>query len=1441
MVFTLQPCLVVLLFATSFADDTYFILAPKTIQPGQPISVFVRIVNATGPVDIDLAVLDSMNGSIADVSDTVYAGIPEVLELKIPEDLPSGTYTLRSEGTGALEFIDSVRLTYSPKATSIFIQTDKAVYRPGELVRIRAVGIYSSLKVVRAPMNVTILDSRNNRLKQWISFIDPVSSIFKGEFQLNDFTSTGDWTISVEQLIEQQEKIFEVREFVLPRYEVNLILPSFAVAADDKFTGKVSAMYTFGRPVKGELVVILERTFPSEHQIELRFKDFNGEREFSTDMKHVTTFLSSYRVRVTATVIEGLTGDKISDTDEVRLYRFVEKVTFAEFLPHVYKPGLVYNGILRITQQDDTVLPNATKKVNITISYQKRMSPPPNPPRTGEETSPTVRFLPVPFPSTTITINSHILKDVPKSGIVPFDVTIPPEAAPDSSVSLSAKYESASAYFYLRRAISPSDTYLQVRLKSKLSGLKAGKRAKFSLKSTQKMSLVEFQILSKSVLVENGHVDGKRKKSATFSVKLTHLMAPRSTLIVYFVRPDGEVVTDSISINVDGLFRNDASLKFNKKKTKPNTRVQLKLKASPGSEMHVLAIDKRVLLLKKGNDITQDDVQDEIQLFNSQPIVPFFRFFRWFPIPNEGTDAATIFQNAGVVLMTDLTIYRTTFRVSLPIIMEAAAARSDQVTTSVRIRKRFPETWIWTSVLAGANGKASLSRKTPDSITTWVASMFATDTTTGLGVAPSTAELTVFLNEFLTVNTPRSAIRGEIIVVQVDFFNYGDKELEVVIILKKTNKFFFSDADGKSFTPNNPQFPNAWAKTVTVASDDIGSVFFPIVPLIIGDVKLTVLAKAKINGGNTLRDIDAIKKPIKVKAEGIRQSYSIPSLKVLNGGPPVTEIFNITLPEDHVSGSEYIEVSAIGDIMGPSLAGIEDLLQMSYGCGEQNLLNFVPNVFITQYLRATNRLTPEIKAKTEKLLAAGYQRELMFQHKDGSFSAFGESDRSGSTWLTAFVVKAFAQAEDDTTIDPRVMSHAIGFLLEQQSKDGSFHEPGIVLHKGMQGGSISSIRARTSFVLIALAEAKRMNFVDSLISAQVDDSMDDATAYITSGRVASFNNTYELGIAVYALTLAGADLNIIDDLFQELESRATVENGQKYWILPEDEAESVSPYKSSWQPPLTRSRALDIEVTAYIMLAFVEINDTTNGLQILKWLITQQNSRGGFISTQDTVVALQALASLAELVYEDNFSLSVTVSSAPGSFSHTFTVTNGNALVLQIQEIPYVQNFQELTVGASGLGLCLLEVSVFFNVEQELRVPAFDMNITLRNETLEGFRLDTCFRWLRDGRSTMILLNVGFPTGMEGDITSIGTSGAPTFKRAEQNVEDIDMYFDFVTDEATCVTIQVFRSSIVANAKEVPVTVSDYYETANRLTVFYKSKVSSNATPEDVCVDRDCF
>lgn len=57
--------------------------------------------------------------------------------------------------------------------------------------------------------------------------------------------------------------------------------------------------------------------------------------------------------------------------------------------------------------------------------------------------------------------------------------------------------------------------------------------------------------------------------------------------------------------------------------------------------------------------------------------------------------------------------------------------------------------------------------------------------------------------------------------------------------------------------------------------------------------------------------------------------------------------------------------------MGTALDNIDELLQMSSGCGEQNMVHFAPNVFITRYLEETGQLTPEIKQKAIGYLESG--------------------------------------------------------------------------------------------------------------------------------------------------------------------------------------------------------------------------------------------------------------------------------------------------------------------------------------------------------------------------------------------------------------------------------------------------------------------------------------
>lgn len=57
--------------------------------------------------------------------------------------------------------------------------------------------------------------------------------------------------------------------------------------------------------------------------------------------------------------------------------------------------------------------------------------------------------------------------------------------------------------------------------------------------------------------------------------------------------------------------------------------------------------------------------------------------------------------------------------------------------------------------------------------------------------------------------------------------------------------------------------------------------------------------------------------------------------------------------------------------MGRAMKNLDKLLAMPYGCGEQNMLLFAPNIFILNYLKSTGQLTPDILEKAKRFLESG--------------------------------------------------------------------------------------------------------------------------------------------------------------------------------------------------------------------------------------------------------------------------------------------------------------------------------------------------------------------------------------------------------------------------------------------------------------------------------------
>ena len=56
--------------------------------------------------------------------------------------------------------------------------------------------------------------------------------------------------------------------------------------------------------------------------------------------------------------------------------------------------------------------------------------------------------------------------------------------------------------------------------------------------------------------------------------------------------------------------------------------------------------------------------------------------------------------------------------------------------------------------------------------------------------------------------------------------------------------------------------------------------------------------------------------------------------------------------------------------MGPTL-NVESLLRLPYGCGEQNMVNFAPSIYIMKYLSSVGQLTPAVESKAKNIMTTG--------------------------------------------------------------------------------------------------------------------------------------------------------------------------------------------------------------------------------------------------------------------------------------------------------------------------------------------------------------------------------------------------------------------------------------------------------------------------------------
>lgn len=297
------------------------------------------------------------------------------LQLK---NLQAGDYKLDVKSLTGETFERSVDLDLNTKKHSVFVQTDKSIYKPADKIQFRILVLDSNTKPFPASdVKVHITDGGQNRVKQY-SDVRLVKGVYQNELQLSDSPVMGNWMIHVKVNDgDEVTKTFEVAEYVLPKYEVIVDSDPHVTFKDGKIRATVRAKYTYGKPVKGQAtisaypVLWLGAVQPFiQDNIARKVVQVDGKGSAEFDIRNELKIEGDYEryVNIEAIFEEELTGRRQNGSTQITVHKFkynMELVKESE----KYKPGLPYNVFVKVKYYDGSPLVDKANPVKIFTSY----------------------------------------------------------------------------------------------------------------------------------------------------------------------------------------------------------------------------------------------------------------------------------------------------------------------------------------------------------------------------------------------------------------------------------------------------------------------------------------------------------------------------------------------------------------------------------------------------------------------------------------------------------------------------------------------------------------------------------------------------------------------------------------------------------------------------------------------------------------------------------------------------------------------------------------------------------------------------------------------------------------------------------------------------------------------------------------------------------------
>lgn len=580
----------------------------------------------------------------------------------------------------------------------------------------------------------------------------------------------------------------------------------------------------------------------------------------------------------------------------------------------------------------------------------------------------------------------------------------------------------------------------------------------------------------------------------------------------------------------------------------------------------------------------------------------------------------------------------------------------------IRVRTKFEDTAYWAaSVITDANGHGQISFPMPDNLTTWRATARGLTKETQAGEV--CGEVKAVLPLMVRLMLPRFYISGDQATAAAIVHNYTGIEREVRVTLT---------ADGAQVT-------GAAEQTVRLAANGIRRLTWTV--KVSGhdgqaaDDSVRFLVSA--DGGEGAHD--ATESSIPVHPDGVRRVDAAagmmrePSPLAITAELPATATTTMPLPANALLGSAKLEVALSPSLAGPIFQALNYLVEYPYGCTEQTMDRFLPDVIVTKTLRELGAKRPE-PPLLKRYVNFGVQKLLRYQHGDGGWQwwEFDESD----PFMTAYVVYGLAMARD------------AGYPLAA----GPLPRGVDYLRRALNGSEREFSASEVAYLLWALTYAG------------IDDAQTRKIAFVAAQRL--IDHQHELDIFSHAsLALAlqrlstqpGAPANFAttaEALAAALEQAATVSGTATHWT-------ANARGSGSWLDS-------DVEVTAQVLQALLALKPTSPAIvPAVRWLMAARQGKS-WNSTKDTAAAVLALTAYLKQAKELNPSGTVTVAMGNRTL-RTITLTPesvfADPVTVVISAADLRPGTNEVRITSSGAGNLYWTAHLSYIVPVEDSIP----------------------------------------------------------------------------------------------------------------------------------------